>query len=473
MAQDEPAFKNVFDIEDGFPAIRFDFPVDLADDGMGNLYVVERAGKIYTFPNDSTTQDTTVFLDIRDQVLDEDLESGLLSLTFHPNYEDNGFFYVYYITGGPLRSKLSRFRRSGSDPRKADPESELVILEIDQPTPRHNGGDTAFDADGYLYVSLGDGSTGGDTYENAQNLETLLGSLLRIDVDHPAGGRNYGIPPDNPFAGNTQGFKEEIYAYGFRNPWRFSIDPESGHIWVGDVGEVTWEEVDFVVKGGNYGWPIMEGPVCYNPPENCTSGNLYPPVHTYDHEVGNSITGGFVYRGDRVPALRGKYIFADWGGRQIWLLQYGGGNPYESDETPVVKQITDAERFISSFAVDASGELYMLFTFEGRVMRFAKSSATGTSDHPSETPAFRFVVDGPNPFDHEAVFSLELETAGFVRVAVYDVLGREVDVLFSSTIAPGAPRQVRFDGSGLPNGLYFFRAETTGGFITRKLVLAR
>lgn len=469
-AQSTPEFQNLFEIEEAFPNLRFDFPVDLANDGLGRLYVVERAGRIYSFPNDSTTRDTTLFLDIRDAVFDADIESGLLSLSFHPQYEDNGYFYVYYLTDNPLRSRLSRFERSDADPFNADVASETVIVEVNQPSPKHNGGDSAFGSDGYLYLSLGDGSTGRDTFGNAQNLETLLGSIIRIDVDNPSNGRNYGIPPDNPFAGNMSGYREEIYAYGLRNPWRFSIDPVTGHIWAGDVGEVTWEEVDFIVKGGNYGWPIMEGPVCFDPPENCVSDGLYPPVHAYDHDVGVSVTGGFVYRGRRVPELVGRYLFADWSGRQLWSLQYDG-NPYEPDSEFEVEQITDAKRFISSFGVDEHNEVYMLFTFEGRIMRFIATQ--DMTVEPPELPEFEFTLTGPNPFSGDATFRLASSSGGWVRVAVYDVLGREIEVLLDRTMTSTTETSIRLGGSGLPNGTYYVRALSENGSITHKVVLNR
>ncbi len=474
LAQDEEPFEYIFDIQEAFPSLTFEFPVKFANDGRGHLYVVERAGRIYSFPNDSTTADTTRFLDIRDRVLDKDIESGMLGLVFHPNYDLNGFFYVFYSIDDPIRSRVSRFERSESDPAVADPESEVVILEVEKPTPKHNGGDLVFGNDGYLYVSLGDGSTGHDTYGNGQNLTTLLGSILRIDVDNPSDGRNYGIPPDNPFAGNVEGYREEIFAYGFRNPWRFSIDGESGHIWVADVGEDTWEEIDFVEKGGNYGWPIVEGPVCYNPPENCSNENLKPPVHAYSHEVGVSVTGGHVYRGERVPELVGKYIFADWSGRQIWSLDYDGRNPYENGVEPVVEQITDGQRFISSFGVDENGELYMLFTFLGKVMRFVATVATNVEPpEVPDTPLIGLEVVGPNPSGGRSMVELVLRNGGSVKAAVFDVLGREVSGLFSGRLAPGAAREITLDASSLPNGVYFLHAMSESGVVTRKFVVAR
>lgn len=469
-AQSTPEFENLFEIEEAFPDLRFDFPVDLANDGLGRLYVVERAGRIYSFLNDSTTRDTTLFLDIRHQVFDADIEAGLLSLSFHPDYEDNGYFYVFYLTDSPLRSRLSRFKRSDADPLKADVASETVIVEVNQPSPKHNGGDSAFGSDGYLYLSLGDGSTGRDAFGNAQNLETLLGSIIRIDVDNPSNGRNYGIPPDNPFAGNMAGYREEIYAYGLRNPWRFSIDPVTAHIWAGDVGEETWEEVNFIIKGGNYGWPIMEGPVCFNPPENCIADNLYPPVHTYRHDVGLSVTGGFVYRGRRVPELVGRYLFADWSGRQLWSLQYDG-YPYDQNAEVEVEQITDAERFISSFGVDEHNEVYMLFTFEGRIMRFVATEVIRID--PPELPAFEFALTGPNPFSDDVTFRFASSGGGWVRVAVYDVLGREIRILMDGTMPSATVRTIRLTGSGLPSGTYYVRALSDHGSITHKVVLTR
>jgi hypothetical protein len=237
------------------------------------------------------------------------------------------------------------------------------------------------------------------------------------------------------------------------------------------VGEVSWEEVDYVVKGGNYGWPFTEGPACFKPPENCSREDLLPPVHSYSHDVGLSLTGGFVYRGSRAKELQGRYLFADWSSRKLWALSYDGENPYESDEEPIVELITDAQRFISSFGVDENNEVYMLFTFEGRVMRFAETPTSGTE--PPDVPELSFEVVGPNPFSDRTSFTLESRDNGHVQVSVYDVLGREMDVLFDGMMSAGMKAEIHFNGSGLPSGVYFFRARDTRGFTTRKMVLTR
>lgn len=463
--------QDLFDIENVFPNVAFERAVDLAFDGLGSVYVVEQRGKIYTFPNDSTTADTTLFLDLSDRI-HYGPEAGLLSLTFHPDYEENGYAYVYYVTDDPLRSILSRFQVSASDPRRLDLESEEIFLEIPQPTERHNAGGTQFGPDGYFYLSLGDGSLGPDTYENGQDPRTLLGSILRIDVDHPDGDRPYSIPPDNPFVGNTSGYREEIYAYGLRNPWRFSIDMETGHLWAGDVGAERLEEVNFIVSGGNYGWNLLEGTLCFDPPASCPTGGTLPPVYEYNHDVGVAVTGGFVYRGARVPALVGTYIFADWSSKHVWAISYEE-NPYQAPEPPSVSEIAEAEGFISSFAVDGDGELYMLYTFKGTVMRFAETETETPTPEPPPQPSFAFAVDGPNPFTNRTTVRLETEEEGDARVAVYDVLGRRVRELLNESLPAGSVRELEFDAGTLSSGVYFIRAETVDAVRTESVILAR
>ena len=454
-------------MEQVFSNLQFERPVSLRNDGTDRLFVVEQFGKIMTFPNKADVTETTVFLDLQDRVIANEIyiEAGLLGLAFHPNYADNGYFYVNYITEEPLRTILSRFERLTTDATRADPNSEVILLEIEQPTHNHNGGDLAFASDGYLYVALGDGSLGNDTFDHAQNLETLLGAVLRIDVDHPGDGLNYGIPPDNPFVGNQQGYREEIYAYGFRNPWRFSFDAETGELWLGDVGETSWEEIDLLTPGGNYGWPITEGLVCHQAP-TCDQTGLIPPIWTYDHQIGRAITGGYVYRGDAASELYGRYIYADWGERKVWMLQL------DQQNNPVNIQLDTPIKFFSGFGEDHHHELYAVAYFTGEIFRFHRTS-TDPESPPVPGTITRFDIAGPNPFQHTTVFEFELEEAGPARLVVYDALGRENTVLFDGVVAAGAPQRVTFEAGGLPGGIYFCRLEAAGATETRKIVLVR
>jgi glucose/arabinose dehydrogenase len=318
-------------------------------------------------PQPPSTPDTvSVFLDISGRVASNPGagELGLLGLAFHPQYETNGYFYINYTTGtaGTPRTRatrVSRFRVSPTNPDRADPESETILLEFPQPFDNHNGGQLAFGPDGYLHITTGDGGGGGDPLDNAQNLTTVLGKILRIDVS-PATGL-YAIPPDNPFARNARGFREEIFAFGLRNPWRLSFDRLTGRLWVADVGQATWEEINVVESGGNYGWDCREGAHVYSGPPGgpspaCASAsNLIDPVWEYRHGTGDiSITGGYVYRGPTVTSLNGRYVYGDFGSGRVWALGYDGVNP------TVNTQVVDAPFLISSFGLDGNGELYVL-----------------------------------------------------------------------------------------------------------------
>ena len=249
-------------IVDAFPNLNFDQPVDIQSpkDGTNRIFVLSQPGIVFVFDNDAKTKTKKVFLDIRNKVLYGG-EQGLLGLAFHPNFKSNGFFYLDYTIDNPRRTVVSRFRVSAKDPNKADPGSEVILFEVEQPYSNHNGGQISFGPDGYLYVSLGDGGSGGDPKNNAQNLKSLLGKILRIDVDKKSNGKNYSIPDDNPFKGNKNGNKEEIFAFGLRNVWRFSFD-KKGNLWAADVGQNEWEELNIIEKGKNYGWRIMEGKHC-------------------------------------------------------------------------------------------------------------------------------------------------------------------------------------------------------------------
>jgi glucose/arabinose dehydrogenase len=253
-------------IVEAFPNLNFEQPVDIQSpkDGTNRLFVLSQPGIIFVFENDPGTKQKEIFLDIRGKVLFGG-EQGLLGLAFHPDYKQNGYFFLDYTANNPRRTVISRFKVSQDDPNKADPESELILLEVEQPYSNHNGGQISFGPDGYLYISLGDGGSGGDPLNAGQDLTMLLGSLLRIDVDKISGGRNYAIPDDNPFKDNSEGFKEEIYAYGLRNVWRFSFDNQN-RLWAADVGQNKWEEINIIEKGKNYGWRIMEGKHCFESP---------------------------------------------------------------------------------------------------------------------------------------------------------------------------------------------------------------
>ena len=348
------------DVEQAYPGFSFDRPVALVfpDDGTGRGFVVEQAGRIIALDDDD---EADVFLDIRDRVSDRGREEGLLGLALDPDFYSNGFFYLYYSASGPRRSVISRFT-AHPDEVAADPGSETLILEVEQPYANHNGGQIVFGPDGYLYVGLGDGGSAGDPKGHGQSTGTLLGAILRLDVSALGATGSYAIPSDNPFVG-VEGARPEIWAYGLRNPWRFSFDSETGDLWAADVGQNALEEVDLVRAGLNYGWKIMEGDECYS--RSCDTRGLELPVTVYGREDGCSITGGYVYRGSRLPSLYGAYVYGDFCSGKIWALRYDGSRVTESI------QLADTRLEISSFAEDTDGELYIL-DLGGEIYRFAE-----------------------------------------------------------------------------------------------------
>ncbi len=354
-------------LKDAFPNLTFANPVDLqhAGDGSDRLFIVRQAGFISVVQNSPSASSSKTFLDI-DSAVQSGGELGLLGLAFHPSYESNGYFFVNYTSPSPLRTVVSRFSVSASNPDSADRWSELVLLEFEQPFNNHNGGQLAFGPDGYLYVATGDGGSGGDPLNNAQDRSTLLGKILRINVDVPVDTFNYSIPADNPFAGNIDGYREEIFAWGFRNPWRFSFDALTGRPWVGDVGQGDWEEVDILVNGGNYGWRLKEGTHCYDPSAGCdTIPGLIDPVWEYDHGStgGCSITGGYVYRGSDIPSLQGKYLYGDYCTGRIWSLDSTGPGVWTN------ALVLDSTRNISSFGIDRQNEIYLCSAGDGKIYR--------------------------------------------------------------------------------------------------------
>ncbi len=357
----------LLEVEAAFPGLSSPRPVFIAHagDGTDRLFLVLQSGRILVFPNEQSVSSADVFLDIRDRVNDSGNEEGLLGLAFDPDYAQNGHFYVYYTAEGPRRSVISRLSVRDDDPSRADPNSERVVLEVRQPYSNHNGGNILFGPDGFLYIGLGDGGAGGDPQGNGQDPETLLGSILRIDPGLPGDGRGYSIPPDNTFVG-VAGFRDEIWADGFRNPWRYSFDGETGELWVGEVGQNAYEELDLVERGGNYGWNVMEGFHCFRRSAGpCDSERFQLPVVEYELTEGNcAVTGGHVYRGSRMPSLVGVYVYGDFCSGRVWGLRHDGQHVFEQ------RLLVDTGLQISSFGADALGELYIL-SFDGGIYRFA------------------------------------------------------------------------------------------------------
>ena len=340
-----------FTLVRAFPTLPLEAPVYMepSGDGSGRLFVGEKSGLVRVF-HPARPDTGRIFLDLRPQARDFRPETGLLGIAFHPGFAANGRFFVHY-SGRNFRTVLSEFRVSADDPDRAGPR-ERILLVVPQPTDSHNGGHIEFGPDGFLYVGLGDGGgvEGEPRRDHGQDLTTLLGAILRIDVD--AAGDDYAIPADNPFAGNDRGWREEIWAYGLRNPWRFSFDPLSGLIWAGDVGEKDREEIDLVERGGNYGWARMEGSLCRDP-DGCEDPALVRPVFEYGREEGLAVIGGFVYEGRRWPELAGRYLFGDFGSRKLWALRRDG-EAWSSELLAV------ADDHILAFGRDAEKELYVL-----------------------------------------------------------------------------------------------------------------
>lgn len=477
-----PSVQAQYNLQSAFSNLPpFSLPVEMMPsvDGSNRLFVVQQRGRIYVFENTTNVTARKEFLNLSDKVSQSGSETGLLGLAFHPNYATNGYFYVNYTAtvAGQLQTFISRFQVSSTNPDSAIKASELVLINVNQPYSNHNGGKLLFGPDDYLYIALGDGGFGGDPQNNAQNRSVLLGKILRINVDSPSGGLNYSIPPTNPFAGNTQGFREEIYAYGMRNPWKMSFDPVSGRFWAADVGQNVWEEIDIIQNGGNYGWRIMEANACYNPSSGCDETGLLKPVWAYSHSNGDaSITGGFVYRGSSIPLLVGKYIYADYVSGRIWALTYDGIT------TAINQMLIDTPYLISSFGEDNDRNLYVLSYQEGRLYKLVGPS-TGIESEGAKAPTRSFLGQNfPNPVstrdgNSETSFEFSVGTYGHTSLRVFDVLGREIATLVNEMKQPGVytarfnPRA--FGAGSLPSGVYFYRLQTADAVQQRTMILIK
>ncbi|KXK25155.1 MAG: putative glucose sorbosone dehydrogenase [Candidatus Brocadia sinica] len=396
-----------YKLQDAFPNLSFDNPLDLqhAGDGTDRLFVVSQSGLILVFENRSNVKAARIFLDIRDKVTAGG-ELGLLGLAFHPDYEKNGYFYVNYTAPKPLRSIIARYSVSLVNPNSADKKSEFILFQVNQPYSNHNGGQLAFGPDGYLYIALGDGGSAGDPQNNGQNKSSLLGKILRLDVNCTSDDKNYCIPPDNPFAGNTQSYREEIYAYGLRNPWRFSFDPVTGWLWVGDVGQNLWEEIDIIEKGKNYGWKIMEGNHCYKS-STCNTSGLTLPIWEYGHDDqgGCSVTGGYVYRGKKLPELYGNYVYGDYCTGRVWALKYNGINP--ATNALLLKEDIN----ISSLGVDKNNEIY-LCDLNGKIYKLTTNTPTPTAT-PTPIPTLSLTpTQSPIPGERGKIYGYVVDIKG-------------------------------------------------------------
>ena len=349
-----------YEVVNAFPNLTFNDPVGVyaAPDNSNRLFVIEQPGRIIVFNNSSNEQQSEVFLDI-ENIVDQGggyTEEGLLGLAFHPNFQENGYFYVNYTDYSPRRNVIARYTVSNENSNYADHNSSSIILELNQPYSNHNGGQMGFGPeDGYLYISFGDGGSSGDPQGNGQDLSTLLGSIIRIDIDNPSDGLNYGIPSDNPFIAPFAA-RDEIYAYGLRNMWRFSWDIETGNLWGADVGQNSYEEIDIIHSGLNYGWNTMEANHCFPTGSNCDPDGFEPPIWEYELYVDGvcSITGGFVYRGVYMPSLYGKYIYGDWCTGDIWALTYSDDGNHSNES------LIDTDINITSFGIDQNNELYFM-----------------------------------------------------------------------------------------------------------------
>jgi glucose/arabinose dehydrogenase len=333
------------------------------NDNSGRLFVVLQGGQIRIIQNGAMLPQ--LFLDISAKVTNRD-EMGLLGMAFHPSFATNRKFYVNYVrtqASGQIQSVIAEYLASAANANLADPASERILLTVDQTGnfTNHKAGQLAFGPDGLLYFGLGDGGDAGDPFGNGQNTNVLLGKMMRIDVNATDPGLQYHIPLDNPFVAG--GGLPEIWAYGFRNPWRFSFDPPSGRMFIADVGQDSFEEVDLGAKGGNYGWKTMEGLHCFSPPSGCNMAGLTLPIAEYSHAEGDAVIGGFVYHGSSVPSLRGLYVFGDLSSGKIFTLQETSPNVWKR------ALVATTGKTISSFGRDLSGELYLADIGSGTVFK--------------------------------------------------------------------------------------------------------
>ncbi|MAE07394.1 MAG: cadherin [Bacteroidetes bacterium] len=427
-------------------ATGFSDPVDIANAGDSRLFIVEQAGKIKII-DEGGNVNPVPFLDITSIVIDGG-ERGLLGLAFHPDYINNGYFYINYTsqsTGGD--TQISRFKVSSGNPDIAEPGSELHILTIAQPFGNHNGGDLDFGPDGYLYIGMGDGGSGGDPGNRAQNPLEMLGKMLRIDIDN---GSPYSIPATNPFVGDPTTL-DEIWALGLRNPWRFSFDSQTGDMWIADVGQNAWEEIDFqsaTSSGGeNYGWRCYEGSHPFNT-SGCPPASAFVfPIYEYSQSGspgGCSVTGGVVYRGSQYPALDGHYFLSDYCGGWIMTIYYNGIS------WVTINHGTWSGEGFSTFGEDVTGEVYVAGLFTGKIWKI-EEIINSVIDKDNNIVSSIF----PNPFKESTTIKFEYDATNTYKLNIYDVYGKLVFTV--DNITQG---EISLNRDDMVNGIYFFEIRT-------------
>ncbi len=525
-----PLFLTAQDIDLVEYASGFTRPVDITHAGDDRLFVVERNGRIEIIEGDGTVL-STAFLDISNQVTSSNSnqdERGLLGLAFHPDYANNGYFYVNYINNSG-DTNISRFSVDATDPDVADPSSEMILMTVDQPFGNHNGGCLKFGPDGYLYIGLGDGGSFDDPGNRSQNPQTLLGKMLRIDVNN---GNPYAIPANNPFV-NDASTLDEIWALGLRNPWRYSFDRVTGDLWIGDVGQGQWEEIDFEPAGSagglNYGWRCYEGDQAYIT-NGCGDESEYtPPIHDYNHEVFThcSVTGGFVYRGCEFPNLIGYYYYVDYCSGRFWALSPDGSGGWTNQEVGSYSGFD-----ISTFGEDINGELYVARLGQGRIYKIESEEEEfiveitagmeiNTLDAPAGFETYQWYLNGeiiagatadslilsedgdytvevstangctylsevfigvvsiddlesfnifsvaPNPFKDVLSLNMEVNRSMDVTIEVLDINGK---VIFSKKQNIDGQSSEELKLGHISTGVYFVHLRTEEGTLTRKVV---
>jgi len=469
----------------------FNQPVDVTGSGEGSnrLFVVEKGGRVKVMDHSTGEVQSDLYLDLSEQVLTNS-ERGLLGIAFHPDFATNGYFYVNYIsdgTGTPSSGQtvISRFQASPANATTVDIATETVLLTISQPASNHNAGDLAFGPDGYLYIPTGDGGGGGDPNENSLNPQSLLGKILRIDVDNTDPGLAYAIPANNPFMGDAS-TRDEIWALGLRNPWRISFDRETGDLWIGDVGQGQREEIDFqpaISPGGlNYGWDCREGTLAYTGSDgdddnHCDPNTTYTePLVDYDRGSmgGRSVTGGFLYRGTEASDLVGYYVFADYASDRFFLFtaEEVDGNNQPVERTLIPQPIINGDPIgVSSFGEDDDGNLYVLNLFDGEVSRVTTQLALIVSLAPWEAEALNKTVTlSPNPTNGKFIIELPgTERQQLVSVNVYDAAGRQVYERFR--IVNGDRSRLVQQLPEVAAGLYRVLIEINGTSFTKSLIV--